>query len=202
MANPYEKQETIEKRNLQIVYLKTVKKWDFKEIAELVQLAVGTVKTYFYKFYQLIDQAKSLFEQTINKIKQARKSKYDDNIEYECEPTTEPCAYIIEMYSGDNLVWLKVGKTIRLKQRMKEILSHYQKTEHKISNIKVKEVITTLSEDRAENIESALRTFAKELNPTGFVRNDRFTGMSYKDMAWKTSEYVNGIIQATKLRVC
>ena len=175
--NPFDHYEDKETRNLQIIYLDNILKIAREKIAEITGLAISTIKKYCNKFLDLLDKAKRLFN---NGLEKARLSKLDEKIRWEVEPTEKPCGYCIEFYNGKKLLWLKVGMTERpIRQRIKEHFAYYSKKGFENLNCVVKKLYEVNSHEMAEIIESALREVYKKNHEDCFIKNDRFKGIAY-----------------------
>lgn len=132
----------------------------------------------------LLDKAKKIFTHGLGKL-----TGKDDSIQWEVVPNKNPCGYVLEFYSGDKLLWLKVGMTERpLRQRIKEHLTYYGK---KYENLlcKVKQIYEVSTHEEAEIVESALRDCYKRNYEKEFIKNDRFVGVRYKSIETKDDRF-------------
>lgn len=182
MYNVFEKQDNIEVRNAQIVYLAEECGMNAKEISNYVDLAISTIKNYIRKFAHLLEKAKQWFgdkaKQVVNKIKE--KCNVTDLITYNCEHHKGDCAYIIEYFdSQHNFVFLKVGMTNDITRRVKEHLRDYTTKGFDTTYAVVKELHFTEDEEDALTIENCLRKHYKKIANNGFIKKDRFAFVRY-----------------------
>lgn len=173
-------------------------------ISEIVGISVATVRNWCKKFIDLLNKAKKLFSTGFEKIGEAirkvRLTNKDSQIEWEVSPIMNPSGYVVEMWNGNKLLWLKVGMTNRpARERMKEHLQYWESKKDEAGNpiyknlhIKVKALYPAISQEGAEITESALRECYKEKYPENFIPNDRFYQIAYKGIE-KLSERFNAL---------
>lgn len=177
--NIFEKQENIEIRNAQIVYLKEVLQWSYEKIADFVGLAKSTIATYCRKFSNLLEKAKEWFGEQKEKIKEIF-TKEENNIIFECEHHKGECAYIIEYFDKNkNFTFLKIGKTNDINRRIKEHIREYRKINIKYAE--VKKIFYAEDEEDALTIENCLRKHYKKIDNCGFIKNDRFSNVFFNE---------------------
>lgn len=183
MYNIFEKQENLEVRNAQIVYMAEELEMTPSEIKKYVNLAVSTIKTYIYKFADLIDKAREWFgdktKQVINKLKE--KCGFEDTITYDnCTPKAGDCSYIIEYFDSErNFLFLKVGMTNNISRRVKEHLKYYVNHGYDTAYAVVKEIHYAEDEEDALTLENLYRKHYKAIPDCGFIKRDRFATIRY-----------------------
>lgn len=189
MYNVFEKQENMEVRNAQIVYLAEVCGMTASEIAKFVDLAVSTIRGYIKKFSNLLEKAKQWFgnqgKKVVEKIKE--KCNVTDLVTFEnCVPKKGDCAYIIEYFdSQHNFLFLKVGMTNDIIRRTKEHLKYYCKSTRENPNgwdatyAIVKELHFAEDEEDALTLENLFRKHYKNIPDSGFIKRDRFSFVRY-----------------------
>ena len=180
--NVFEKQENMEIRNAQIVYLAEECQMEADEISNYVDLAVSTIKNYIKKFAHLLEKAKKWFgdkaKQLANKIKE--KCNVTDLITYNCEHHKGDCAYIIEYFdSQHNFVFLKVGMTNDISRRVREHLRDYTNKGFDTTYAVIKELHFAEDEEDALTLENCLRKHYKKIENNGFIKRDRFSFVRY-----------------------
>lgn len=183
MYNVFEKQNDIEVRNAQIVYLANECKMSAKEIAKYVDLAVSTIKSYIYKFANLLEKAKEFFGEQGKKVANRIKEKCNvkDIVTFDnCTPKVGDCAYIIEYFdSQHNFLFLKVGMTNNIKRRINEHLRDYSKKGIDTTYAVVKELHFAEDEEDALTLENLYRKHYKAIANNGFIKRDRFSLVRY-----------------------
>lgn len=183
MYNVFEKQEDLEVRNAQIVYLAKECNMKAEEIANYVDLAINTIKTYIRKFAGLLEKAKQWFGEQGKKIitKVKEKCNVTSLVTFEnCTPKVGNCAYIIEYFdSKHNFVFLKVGMTNNIKRRINEHLRDYTKKGFDTTYAVVKELHFAEDEEDALTLENLYRKHYKSITNNGFIKKDRFTFVRY-----------------------
>ena len=182
MYNVFEKQENLEVRNAQIVYLAEECGMGASEISKYVDLAVSTIRTYIKKFANLLEKAKEWFgdkaKQLVSKVKE--KCNVTDIVTYNCEHHKGDCAYIIEYFdSQHNFVFLKVGMTNNIDRRVGEHLRYYTNRGWDTTYAVVKELHFAEDEEDALTIENCLRKHYKKIDNCGFIKRDRFEFVRY-----------------------
>lgn len=176
-------------RNLQIVYLREVLGYTPTQIAKYVKdIAVATIKSYMYKFRDLLDKAKEFFgdkaKKLIDKVKE--KCNVTNTVTYECDHKKAPCAYIIEYFdSQHNFCFLKVGMTNNIQRRITEHLRDYCKPRKEkpdgwdTTYAVVKNLYYAEDEEDALTLENLLRKHYKKIKNNGFIKRDRFEFVRY-----------------------
>lgn len=171
----FEKQDNMEVRNAQIVFMGKVLNWHPNKIKDYVDLALGTIRIYIKKFEYLLEQAKEWFDLTA----------------YTGEIRQAPCAYILEFFNEkDQKMFLKVGKTKHITTRLKQLI-----TEYKAKRVEIKQIYYTKSENYAEIVESALREHYQNIVGSGYIKLDRFKNVCYSFLDLKTDENLQKIIE-------
>lgn len=163
MNDPYKKYVTPHEKHLQIIYLREVDKWTPTQIAKIVDYTLATIRSYFYKFRNLLKEAKAFFKDVAaNTLKKAE----------------ETSAYVIEFYYPNNKrAFLKIGMTTRkVEVRAKEYLKQWNsKHEQQLAYYSIRYVIPCgRSDDDAQTMENALRKHYKQSDPAGYTPRDRF----------------------------
>ena len=183
MYNVYEKQNDINVRNAQIVYMAKELGMKPKEIKNYVDLALSTIRSYIHKFADMLDQAREWFGKQIGKITNKIKEKcyISDIITYDnCSCKAGHCSYIMEFFDKQhNFLFLKVGKADNVNKRAKEHLRYYPKHGYATQYVVVKEVHYTKDEDDALILEDLYRQYYKTIPDNKYKRNDRFLGIRY-----------------------
>lgn len=182
MYNVFEKQENLEVRNAQIVYLAEECGMEANEISKYVDLAVSTIRTYIRKFANLLEKAKEWFGDKAKQLAQKIKEKCNvtDIVTYNCEHHKGDCAYIIEYFdSQHNFVFLKVGMTNNINRRVGEHLRYYTNRGWDTTYAVVKELHFAEDEEDALTIENCLRKHYKKIDNCGFIKRDRFEFVRY-----------------------
>ena len=183
MYNVFEKQENLEVRNAQIIYLSHECGMDAEQISNYVDLAVSTIKNYIRKFAGLLEKAKQWFGEQGKKIitKVKEKCHVADLVTFEnCTPKVGNCAYIIEYFdSQHNFVFLKVGMTNNIKRRINEHLRDYTKKGFDTTYAVVKELHFAEDEEDALTLENLYRKHYKSIANNGFIKKDRFSFVRY-----------------------
>jgi len=159
--------DDINVRRLQILYLKEQLKMAYSEIAEIVGYAVSTVKTYCNKYREQIAEALDLFFY--------RRKRTPANVEWECEKGENGLysAYVCEIYNNDTRLYLKIGYSAQVVDRMK---AHATNKKYNSNRVIVKRVYYFDSEEQALSMENLLRKYYKEKNhEIDFIKKDRFT---------------------------
>lgn len=175
MYNVLEKQTDLKVKRAQVVYLSKVLNKTYDEIAEISGYAKATVKSYVKKFIDLLDYAKSIFEEV--KI-HFRKSKYDEKINdnnFEIRESGKELCYLFEFYNDDDvLLCSKVGTTKRsIRKRLIEELRSKTYKNMGVTKAKINRVYDCGSLP-AEGLESLLRSEYIRRYPQSFKKNDRF----------------------------
>jgi len=171
-----------------------IKENDLETAYERYQETTTQWKSYWWETIETIynnckDWTKKYILDPVNKILIAIKEKtkaklsilWQDRIVWECQPTNEPCAYIVEHFDQNgNFLWLKVGKAI---DGVKTIKGHFYRDTYKKANlgqIVVKHLFVCPDEEEVEKMESTLRKYYKSnKNGADFIRNDRFSAQRF-----------------------
>ena len=182
--NVFEKQENLEIRNAQIVYLAEECGMTANQIQKYVDLAISTIHNYIRKFSYLLEKAKQWFgtkaKQVVDKIKE--KCNVTDIVTYNCEHHKGDCAYIIEYFdSQHNFVFLKVGMTNNIDRRIPEHLRYYTNKGYDTTYAVVKELHFAEDEEDALTLENCLRKHYKKNKNNGFLPRDRFEMVRYNE---------------------
>jgi hypothetical protein len=177
--NPLEKQNNIDVKHAQVIYLDKVMNKPIDEIAEITDYAESTIKRYIKKFAHLLSWAKEIFTKTKQKL-MGISYEFLGRIEWEVEKTYKPCAYIIEYFDEkDNFLWLKVGKTSQPLQN--RVYQHLNKDYKGIAyKAVIKNYFECNNDDDALTMENMLRKYYKQQNnEKDFLPLDRFTEQRY-----------------------
>lgn len=177
MLNAYEKHEDLstEERRMQMIYLlndDTVeKKLSYEEIGKLVGYAWNTIRTYSYKFYYLLDEARKKFCSKVKKVIEGIVEK----VPIIFGKGTKLC-YLFKFYdSNSNLLFSKIGTTERtIMARIKEEIRSYQKR-YDVLGVVIESVIDC-GDIPPEGAESYARSEFIKRNPASYAKNDRFLG--------------------------
>lgn len=178
-----ERQSETKVRQAQVVYLDRVLKKTREEIADITGYAISTVRNYINKFSDLLDYAKEIFEEVVEKVKKLRKSKYDDVINdngYDIRVKDGEQCYLFRFFNDYNeLLCSKVGTTTRtVRQRLIEELR--SKTYKGMGATKATiDRIYNCGELPAEGLESLIRSEYIKKYPRSFKKNDRFIGETF-----------------------
>lgn len=180
----FQKFDSIEMRRMQIVYLDS---YGFSpaEIHKWVDYAEATIKSYRYKFAEMLEKAEKIFYKITQKVKSVLTGG-------------RQLVYLFKFYdSNGNLVCSKVGTTTRLpEQRMKEEIRSYQRSkDEKIASIAYAEICSVIDCGAipAEGAESITRgAFIKKF-PDKFKKNDRFIDIDIPVRTFNkiVNEYLN-----------
>jgi len=167
----------LEIRNEAIVYASNRLNYRNSKIAQITSLAVSTVRAYVKKFFYLLEKAIERFEKII--------------VKYLVRPTT----YIIEFYADEERtkpLFLKIGKTVNLNQRLKSLKNGYKKS-YNIEMVYpvVKKVYQFEEEDDALTFENELRKFYKAKKNATYIKNDRFLNISFDEKELKENVRLN-----------
>ena len=167
----------LEIRNEAIVYASNRLNYRNSKIAKITSLAVSTIRTYVKKFFYLLEKAIERFEKII--------------VKYLVKPTT----YIIEFYADEERtkpLFLKIGKTVNLNQRLKSLKNGYKKS-YNIEMVYpvVKKVYQFEEEDDALTFENELRKFYKAKKNATYIKNDRFLNVSFDEKELKENARLN-----------
>ena len=174
-----------ELRHSQVAYLYHVKGYSRKTIADITGYAVSTLSGMWKKVLHLVEKARRIFEIGVEKVQEACQyieRKFHKEIEYECEDTIKPCAYVVEHYDEyGNFLWLKTGKAKNAFVRFKQHFTDKAYKDENLGKIIVKALFPCDNEDDALTMENALRKFYKnQNNGADFMPQDRFTRQHFK----------------------
>lgn len=179
--NIYSKQNDVEGRRMQVVYMYHELNFTPKQIAQYVALAVSTIRSYAFKFANLLEKARQYFgEKTKELINIAReKTKAGKTITFDCPHKIGTCAYIIEYFNSQKeFIFLKVGETNNIERRVKEHLKAYS-ADFDATYAVVKQLFYTAEDDDALTMENTLRKHYKKKENGGFLPRDRFLFLRY-----------------------
>ena len=169
--------ENLEIRNEAIVYASKKLNYKNSKIAEITLLTTGTIRNYVKKFIHLLQKAVKRFETiVVNWVK---------------KPTT----YIIEFYEDEEmtkLLFLKIGKTKNLNQRLVSLKGGYKKTygTEKIYAA-VRKIYQFEDENDALSFENELRKFYQSKEESVYIKNDRFKNVRYNEKELETNQRLN-----------
>ena len=143
-------------RNAAIVYLHHDKGYSATDIHKIVNLAVATLKSYFYKFKHLLKWARDIFEEKI-----VKKSK-------------QYWVYIDKITMRDGTVLCKIGNTTQSPhKRAKQLKWKVDGVTVKPASVEVKHVIECKDYTSMHNMEDCLRIGMTSIDPESFIQNDR-----------------------------
>lgn len=143
-------------RNAAIVYLHHDKGYSATDIHKIVNLAVATLKSYFYKFKHLLKWARDIFEEKIIK-----KSK-------------QYWVYIDKITMQDGSVLCKIGNTTQSPhKRAKQLKWKVDGVTVKPASVEVKHAIECKDYTSMHNMEDCLRIGMTLIDPDGYIQNDR-----------------------------
>jgi len=166
--NPYGSYEDTKIKRCQVVYLKEVEHLKPKQISKIVNYSLNTIKAYIYKFKNLLEEAKKLFQKVeiviISKAKNLGK-------------VGEEKCYLFKFYEDNKILFTKVGTTTReTMTRLKEEIKSYTRSGFKITKVIIENVVNCGSIP-AEGLESFCRAKFMLKYPNTFKKNDRFMGV-------------------------
>ena len=173
--------DNLELRNEAIVYASERLKYSNRKLADLTELAIGTIRIYIKKFIHLLEKAIERFESVILDI------------------TKCPTTYIMEFFTDrakNRFICLKVGKTDYLDKRENQLISEYKK-KYNLDNIyvEVKKVFLFEDSDDALTFENELRKFYKKKKNARFIPNDRFEGVRYNQEEIENNVRLNEMLK-------
>ena len=168
--NAYKKYNDCAIKYRQIVYLIKTKGEAVELVAKITDYANSTVRTYAYKFADLLDEAEEMF-------KGSRKINYD-GIEFACKELFDEASekfYLLRAFNNyGELLFSKVGTTTRpMIKRMQEHIKAYAKID--VACIVVDRVYDC-GDVPAEGFESWFRAMYIRRWGKEFRKNDRFFG--------------------------
>lgn len=185
--NPLEKQEDVQVKHAQVVYLNKVMNKSVTEIADITGYVESTVQRYIKKFAKLLEWAKEIFSNVKEKIIDyvfPRKSVFEEKIKVAegidlLDNVSQKC-YLISFYDEKNqLVCSKVGTTTRtVIQRIKEELRSKTYKKHGCDSVIIHRVYDCKNLS-AEGLESYLRALYIKQYPSAFEKNDRFFNIMF-----------------------
>jgi len=183
----------MELRNEGIVYAKYVLNYTNRMIADLAGLAIGTIRNYCDKFYDLLEKAKKRFDEFCEEVFHPVEERisYSKGVSINGE-----CAYIIGYYSDidrKNLVFTKIGKTKHISQRIKEHLRAYEK-EYGTLYATVHRLYYFNNSDDALSAENGLRKHYKSIPDSGYIAQDRFAFVPFNEKEIDSDEKLTGFI--------
>lgn len=151
-------------RHLQTVYLNE-HHFELKDIAEWTGYSITTIRSYLYKFKDLIAEAKKTFYHITNKMKKALIAG-------------RQYVYLFKFYDRDIGTISKVGMTTQLPTvRLKQEIKYYEEKGFHIKDTKICSVIDC-GDIPADGAESATRAYFIRRYPKAFKKNDRFFGVN------------------------
>ena len=166
--NPYDSYEDTKIKRCQVVYLKEVEHLKPKQISKIVNYSLNTIKAYIYKFKNLLEEAKKLFQ----KIEIVIISKAEN-----LGKVGEEKCYLFKFYEDNKILFTKVGTTTReTMTRLKEEIKSYTRSGFKITKVIIENVVNCGSIP-AEGLESFCRAKFMLKYPNTFKKNDRFMGV-------------------------
>mgnify|MGYP003305312948 CR=1 FL=1 len=133
---------------LQVLYLKEKVKLSIDEISRITSYAYSTVKNYLNKYWHLLDEALDLFFYKNRKI-----IKKDSCLKWECECPEDgiPCAYVTEIYGKNERLFLKIGYSAHMRDRM---YAHATNKRYGSDFVVIKSVYTFNNEEINSNVQS------------------------------------------------
>ena len=163
--NPYGSYEDTKIKRCQVVYLKEVEHLKPKQISKIVNYSLSTIRAYIYKFKNLLEEAKKLFQKVeiviISKVENLGK-------------VGEEKCYLFKFYEDNKILFTKVGTTTRETiTRLKEEIKSYTRSGFKITKVIIENVVNCGSIP-AEGLESFCRAKFMLKYPNTFKKNDRF----------------------------
>ena len=159
-------------RHLQTVYLDS-HGFKLEDIAELTGYTITTIRSYLYKFKDLLEEAKKTFYKITLKIKK----EYYAGKQY---------VYLFKFYNKEIGTISKVGMTTQLPtQRLKQEIKYYIEHGLNIEDSKICSVIDC-GEIPADGAESQTRAYFIRRYPKAFKKNDRFFGVNLSTRTFNT----------------
>lgn len=160
------KTSDVHKKRLQVVYLGLKEKLPPRKIVSYVDYAISTIRTYLWKFKDLLTEAIEFFKpdvEIISKVKDIR--------------SADKC-YCFKFYGTDgNILFTKIGTTTRtIKKRLKEEIVSYTRAGFTIAKVVIESIIDCGSIP-SEGAESFSRAIFIQKYPNTFKKNDRFMGI-------------------------
>ena len=166
--NPYGNYEDTKIKRCQVVYLREVENLKPKQICKIVGYSLNTIKTYIYKFKELLEEAKKLFQKVETEI--------ISRVENLGKTGEEKC-YLFKFYDDNKILFTKVGTTTReTMTRLKEEIKSYTKSGFRITKVIIENVVDC-GLIPAEGLESFCRAKFMLKYPNTFKKNDRFMGV-------------------------
>ena len=180
----------------QVVYL-NYNGVDKQTIAKITGYAISTVKTFIYKFADLLSKAKKRFLAVTKKaLKEVEPAiEYVKNVPNRFEAKVHndiiiervsknyekgnSYAYVFTFFNScGKPQFLKIGKSDTPLARLQNEIPYYRKRGIDVSYAVINKLFLAPSGDRALTIENALREHYKKQS-FGYLRNDRFLDMAY-----------------------
>jgi hypothetical protein len=185
--NAYVRCEIATFRQMQVVYLSVDCGMTPKEIADITEYAVSTVRNYIHKYADLADLAREYFcvvevEPTDEPVSvMYRKFRDGRSVPMEFMPnfgenlSNEQMVYFFKFFSADGLLFDKIGTTAKnAVSRLRDEIGEYSK-KFPIDRVEIHR-IRSCGGIPAEGYESELRARLIADHPTAFRKNDRFFG--------------------------
>lgn len=88
-------------------------------------------------------------------------------------------AYVCEVYDRSGLLFLKIGKSSHLNDRMK---AHANNAKYGSNGVKVQRVFPFDNPDDALTMENFLRKHYKQVAPDAYIPQDRFTELAFEGL--------------------
>ena len=192
--NPFEHHEETQIKQLQVVFLSHECGLSNREIANITEYAIGTVRIYIKKYADLLELAKSYFDINIKMsvsippensviatestlyrtFKDGRPAVVMELME-NCGANlkNEQAVYFFKFYNNEELLFNKIGTTAKdiIARLRREIGDYSEKFD--ITKVEIHRM-RPCGDVPAEGAESALRAEFIKRYPTAFRKNDRF----------------------------
>lgn len=133
------------------------------------KLARATIKNYFYKFANLLDDAIKIF---VNDVKKVYKRIVKPQQHYWC--------YIDKITMPNGEIWTKIGQTTQTpEQRARNFTWGEKDNKVKPAKVEIQARFNCRDEESMKTLENLLRYAMMSINPLKFEMNDRL--LDYKD---------------------
>ncbi len=188
--NPYEYHEKTTIRQLQVVFLANECGLSNREIADITEYAIGTVRIYIKKYANMLEVAREYFDINACAVapistpivesvlyRKFKNGKPAVAMEFmtECGENLkdEQAVYFFKFYDENALLFNKIGTTSKdIISRLRQEISDYSK---KFNIVRVEiHRMRPCGNIPAEGAESALRAEFCKRYPNAFRKNDRF----------------------------
>lgn len=166
--NPYDfKSDKPYEKRLQVIYLGLKENLPPRKIVKYVDYAISTIRSYLWKFKELLAEAVEFFKPEVEII-----SKVKDI------PNADKC-YCFKFYGFNNkILFTKIGTTARpVIKRLKEEIKSYTKAGFTITKVVIESIINCGSIP-SEGAESFARALFIQKYPNTFKKNDRFMNVN------------------------